>query len=116
MLWFTVEVVIITQDFEKVEKALFRKATGYKETVTKPVKCKTILYEGGKKARESEEIVYANEDVFVAPDTTAMSFWLRNRRPDRWKNKPEDAETEADNGVLNDIAEFLKMQREVNDE
>ena len=24
----------------------------------------------------------------VAPDTTAQIFWLKNRRPDRWRDKP----------------------------
>lgn len=25
----------------------------------------------------------------VVPDTTAQIFWLKNRRPDMWRDKPE---------------------------
>ena len=27
----------------------------------------------------------------IPPDTTAQIFWLKNRRPDRWRDKPEPA-------------------------
>ena len=26
-------------------------------------------------------------------DVTAMIFWLKNRRPDKWRDKPERVET-----------------------
>jgi len=91
-----------------VEKALYKKATGYKETLKKPIKCKTIIYDEGKKMLELDDIVYAEEDVLVSPDTTAMSFWLRNRRPDRWKSKPETENAETDEGVLPALVEFMK--------
>jgi len=101
---------VLDEKFDEttVEKALYKKATGYKETLKKPIKCKTIIYDEGKKMLELDDIVYAEEDVLVSPDTTAMSFWLRNRLPDRWKNKPETDNTEADEGVLPALAEYMK--------
>lgn len=31
------------------------------------------------------------------PDSTAMIFWLKNRRPDLWREKPEDAGSPGQN-------------------
>ena len=30
----------------------------------------------------------------VIPDTTAQIFWLKNRRPDRWRDKPIEKTSE----------------------
>ena len=30
----------------------------------------------------------------LAPDPTAMIFWLKNRNPARWRDRPEHSETE----------------------
>jgi transposase-like protein len=71
-------------DFQ-VENALLKRALGYKYTeVTKePVKnTETGQYE----LQITKEVVKE-----VAPDTTAQIFWLKNRKPDEWRNKPEMA-------------------------
>jgi len=34
------------------------------------------------------------------PDTTAAIFWLKNRRPDLWRDKVENALTGADGGAV----------------
>ena len=47
----------------KVENALFKKATGY---------------------------IYTDkngDEKYVPADTTAIIFWLKNRRPDKWRDK-----------------------------
>lgn len=53
----------------QVVSALFRKATGFTEEVTK------IDNKGG--------VHYVNE--YFPPDTKAINIWLNNRRPDNWK-------------------------------
>ncbi len=73
----------------EVENALYRKAVGFKETVKKPIKVKRVDYENGKRLKEYEEIVEAEEEIFVPPDTVAQIFWLKNRKPDAWKDKRE---------------------------
>lgn len=63
----------------KVERSLFERATGY---VNKNA-VKIFMPAG------AEEPVYAPYVEHVAPDVTACIFWLKNRRPDRWRDKQE---------------------------
>ena len=35
---------------------------------------------------------------FIPPDPTSAMFWLTNRRPDRWKYKPEPVGDDEDEG------------------
>ena len=44
----------------------------------------------------------------VAPDTTALIFWLKNRKPDKWRDKPK-VETDEANGMLEDLIKGLKQ-------
>lgn len=73
----------------EVENALLKKALGFKENIRKAIKVKEVLYENGKRKSEKEHIEYADEEVFVPPDTTAQIFWLKNRRPERWRDKQD---------------------------
>lgn len=68
-------------DFE-VENALYKRATGYEieETITKIVKGKEVTEKIKKK---------------IPPDTTAAIFWLKNRRPDRWRDRPDPDQTDT---------------------
>ena len=58
----------------QVEQSLFDRAIGYEYTETKIVK------EAGKITRVERTTKFQN------PDTTACIFWLKNRRPDRWRD------------------------------
>lgn len=72
----------------EVENALLQKALGGKEKLLKPVKLKQVIYsDTGKKLKEFEEIVMVEEEVLIAPDTTAQIFWLKNRKPGVWRDK-----------------------------
>lgn len=37
----------------------------------------------------------AEEQVVVPANVTAQIFWLKNRRADKWKDKPEQVETQS---------------------
>lgn len=76
-------------DYE-VENALHKKAIGYTVTVKKPIKVKTRKQLKDKGMIEEERIEYAEEEVYIPPDTTAQIFWLKNRRPDKWRDKPKE--------------------------
>ena len=80
-------------DFE-VERALLKKAMGYTYTETR----KEIDANGKKKVIVTEK--------HVEPDTVAQIFWLRNRKPDKWRNNPEAPEGEDDK--LNAYLEGMK--------
>lgn len=60
----------------KVERSLYEKATGYSHPDTH-----FSAYEG---------IVTETPTVkHYAPDTTAAIFWLKNRKPEQWREKQE---------------------------
>lgn len=85
-----------------VENALFRKAVGFEKKIVKPVKIKEVLYEGGKRVSEKESIRLVEEIVYFPPDVAAQIFWLKNRKPEKWREKinPESvAEYESDGFV-----------------
>lgn len=74
---------------ERVERSLFQKATGYEQDEVK------IFMPASAGAP-----VYAPYRAKVAPDTTACIFWLKNRRPDLWRDKVQQELTGANGGPL----------------
>lgn len=64
-------------DFQ-VENALLKRALGYEIVEDK--------METDHKGRSKVTQVVRH----IAPDTTAQIFWLKNRRPDRWRDRPEN--------------------------
>lgn len=72
----------------QIENALLQKASGYTADIAKTYKLKRIEYENGKKVREFEELAQGIDQIHVPADLSAQIFWLKNRRPHRWKEKP----------------------------
>ena len=76
------------------------------------MKIKNVIYsDAGKKLKESEEIVMVEEEVLIIPDTTAQIFWLKNRKPDVWRDKTaveHSGEIKGDNPFSNLTTEELK--------
>jgi hypothetical protein len=65
---------------ERVVSALFARATGMEQRMTK-----VFCHRG--------QPVTANYTVQLPPDVRACIFWLRNRRPEQWReNRPLTAE------------------------
>lgn len=73
----------------EVENALFNKATGYTVKLKKPMKVRHVEYDevSGRKVAEYERIEHIEEEVHVPADTTAQIFWLKNRKPNEWRDK-----------------------------
>lgn len=65
-----------------VENALYRNAIGYERT-------ETVIDEMGEEH-------YIKK--WYPPNTTAQIFWLKNRRPDKWKDKRDDTAKEEKSG------------------
>lgn len=82
-------------DFE-VERKLLDSALGFKVTVRKPIKVKTEKQKVGEGKIVEEKIVYAEEEIYIPPNATSQIFWLKNRRPDKWRDKPEAPEESDD--------------------
>ena len=90
-----------------VENELFQSCQTRTVTVKKPVKVKTVKVDG-KKRLEEERIEYAEEEVVVPANTTAQIFYLKNRKPDKWKDKPQENTTEAQNNDMQTLADLLQ--------
>lgn len=76
----------------QVENALLKRALGYSYEEKKV----EVSEEGTKVTKTIKEVI---------PDTTAQIFWLKNRRPDRWRDK-QDIEHSGQIGgvtIVNDI-------------
>lgn len=67
---------------ERVINSLYQKAVGYEQEAVK------IFMPGG-----ATEPVYAPYREKIAPDTTAAIFWLKNRKPEQWRDKQEVSHT-----------------------
>ena len=62
---------------QNVVKSLYKRATGYAHESTK-----VFLDKEGNPVK----VPYTER---FAPDPTSMIFWLKNRRPDRWRDKQD---------------------------
>lgn len=70
-------------DFE-VENALLKRALGYIVTLKK------------QKVTKSGKVVSVEEENYIAPDVTAQIYWLKNRKPQEWREKREQPEDGKD--------------------
>jgi hypothetical protein len=75
----------------KVARGLYERAVGFKHKVER-----TVLHRG-------EERTIKNT-VRYPPDTQACIFWLRNRRPQTWQPRADDADDRADEGTPDMVA------------
>lgn len=82
-----------------VENALFKKAMGYTVPLKKTFKVKHVIYDNGKKVEEYEELQEGIDEVHVPADTTAQIFWLKNRKPDVWRDRREVKEENEDDNT-----------------
>lgn len=93
-------------DYE-VENALFKSAIGFTVKVTKPIKVKKRVFQG-KGYTEEEEIQFVEEEQYIPPNTTAQIFWLKNRRPDKWRDRVENKIVAQDVEDLSPLTELLQ--------
>lgn len=85
----------------EVENALFKKATGFTVEVIKPIKLKEVKYENGRKVSEKEFVQMVTEEVYYPPETAAQVFWLKNRRPDKWRDKVDLTDEDGNAPIIN---------------
>lgn len=88
----------------EVENALLKKAKGYNVEIKKTFKVRKIDYDSsGKKIREYEELQTGYAEVHVPADTTAQIFWLKNRRPDKWRDRQEEQRSSEEVQIIDDL-------------
>lgn len=77
----------------KVENALLKRALGYSYEETR---------REGQKGGTAKITVITK---YMPPDVTAQIFWLKNRKPEMWRERVEMA---SDDGALNKLDELIK--------
>ena len=75
----------------KVENALLKRAIGYKYIETKTTTESGVVTE------------VTNTTTQDLPDVTAQIFWLKNRKPDMWKDKRENADNKDALAKLDEV-------------
>lgn len=82
---------------EEVENALYKRALGYTVTLNK------------QKVTKDGIAVDCIEEMHIPADTTAQIFWLKNRKPEKWRDKVEQSVTVEDNRQnMKDFMEIVK--------
>lgn len=87
----------------QVENALLKRALGYKHTEVEIIKS------------EKNGITTKTVTKEVVPDVVAQIFWLKNRNPDVWRDKPEANNSEAVerlDSILNNMKTVAEMEAE----
>ena len=88
----------------EVESALLKRALGYRITIDE------------EKLDRDGCVHTLKKDVHIPPDTTAQIFWLKNRKPNTWKDKVEtDEDREAVANASQVIAKIRKVAQEYTD-
>ena len=77
----------------QVENALLKRALGYEFQETRVE----------KSDKDGTKIIQILKHI--PADTTAQIFWLKNRRPDKWRDKPE---MPGDSDMLKKVKELLE--------
>lgn len=78
----------------RVERSLYERACGYSHPEDK------IFNNNG-------EALVVPTTKHYPPDSTAMIFWLKNRRPEQWRDKPEGGVEESLADTLMKMADKL---------
>ncbi|WP_292210624.1 helix-turn-helix domain-containing protein [Mesorhizobium sp.] len=74
----------------RVERALYNRAVGY-------------TFESEKVFQAQGEIIRADILEHVPPDPAAAMNWLKNRQPNRWRDKQE-----VEHNVSNELSELME--------
>ena len=77
---------------DRIERSLFARANGYEHD---EVDIRVV----------AGVVVQTPIRKFYPPDTTACIFWLKNRRPDLWRDKVEQEVTGKDGGPVVHVVE-----------
>lgn len=92
-----------------VENALLKRALGYDwvETLEERTEYPTGRADEDGQPIMRESVKHRTVTRHVPGDVTAMIYWLNNRRPDRWRNRPA-ADSSDTLGRLDSILEEMR--------
>lgn len=81
---------------DEVVNSLHRNTLGFTVKLKKPIKVKKKYFENGKLVMEEEVIEMIDEEMYIHPDTLAQIYWLNNRQPSKWRQKPKEQPNQDD--------------------
>lgn len=90
----------------KVENQLLKSALGYYVTVKEPIKVRTKKQLKDKGTIEEEHIEYVDKQIYIPPVPICQFFWLKNRKPEKWRDKPI---TDTDVREIEDLRPLAEM-------
>lgn len=93
-----------------MENALYERGIGGTHEVKKTFKLRHTYYDSQGRKCEKEELVTGIDEVYIPGDTTAQIFWLKNRKPEEWRDKRV-----IDDGGTEKSAELLKNMQTISD-
>ena len=95
-----------------VENSLYKSANGYTVRLAKTFKLKRVEFdpETGRKTMEREYLEEGYEEQHIPANVQAQKFWLINRKPEDWKEKPE--ENDHDGGGTSIEVVFTGLEEE----
>ena len=79
----------------KVERSLFERAIGY------TYEEKKVITTINPKTGETNPLRIEKTTKVVPPDTTAQIFWLKNRRPEEWRDRKDVDVSNSSDFVFN---------------
>ena len=90
----------------EVENSLLKRALGYQyeETITEIEEVPSGKVDDTGKPIMKQVKHIKKVQKTALPDTTAQIFWLKNRRPDKWRDKPAEPE---DTGTMEKLDKML---------
>ncbi len=103
---------------KEVEESLLKKAKGYTVKLKKTFKLKKVTYGAtGRKEKEEEYLEVGEDEVHIPADTLAIIFWLKNRMPDKWKDRKIEMDRDSSDGeggggllILADVDDSLENE------
>lgn len=82
---------------DQVEATLRERAMGYSHKAVK------FFYDAKR-----GEVISQEYTEHYPPDVTACIFWLKNRRPELWRDRPKDEQNEFAGKTLNELIQLVK--------
>lgn len=75
----------------EVATSLYKRANWHEYIEQQAIKVKDVIYENGKRVRETERVEIVEVKRVLPPSDTSMIFWLKNRFPEQWRDKVDHA-------------------------
>lgn len=82
---------------DQVETSLHKRACGFEYEE------RTFETRWNNKTEKFEDVCTKRITKMVPPDPTSAMFWLANRRPGRWKYKPQEGNSDNEGGGVIEI-------------